>query len=331
MRRWGRRQLARRPLRYTRSALLLMLAISMGVFALSYAATWSSSQRDQAAYQAGAAVRVVPGTSLERTAGLGAAGGYAGLESLALASPVERARDGVLVPAAAGSADLLAIDADSALPSCSSESDESASPARRSHGCAAGRPPGPRLATLPDGTTSLRITPVIDISRIVREVYDEETGEVDLIPLDLADLEAIRVRAAAIVRDARGLLYRGWSEIRDDGRCGAGAARVTRARKGSGGPASCTLTGAHLDGPVELAGLALEVWLPQETLTTEGIDRGRRAVRRPRADGPWTQVVPVSARRLAGDHGRRAADRSRDVPAEPDRGHDGPSRRRRVR
>ncbi len=41
----GSRQLARRPLRYTRSALLLMLAMSMGVFALSYATTWASSQR----------------------------------------------------------------------------------------------------------------------------------------------------------------------------------------------------------------------------------------------------------------------------------------------
>ena len=34
-----------------------MLALSLGVFALSYSATWATSQRDQAAYQAGADIR----------------------------------------------------------------------------------------------------------------------------------------------------------------------------------------------------------------------------------------------------------------------------------
>ncbi len=55
----GSRQLARRPLRYTRSALLLVLAVALGTFAAAYAATWTRSQADQAAYQAVASVRVV--------------------------------------------------------------------------------------------------------------------------------------------------------------------------------------------------------------------------------------------------------------------------------
>ncbi len=55
----GSRQLARRPLRYTRSALLLMLAAALGTFAASDAATWTQSQRDQATYQAAADMRVV--------------------------------------------------------------------------------------------------------------------------------------------------------------------------------------------------------------------------------------------------------------------------------
>jgi len=55
----GARQLARRPLRYTRSALLLMLAAALGTFAAADAATWTSSQDDQAAYQAAADMRVV--------------------------------------------------------------------------------------------------------------------------------------------------------------------------------------------------------------------------------------------------------------------------------
>ena len=55
----GARQLARRPLRYTRSALLLMLAVALGTFAFAHAATWTRSQADQATYQAAADARVV--------------------------------------------------------------------------------------------------------------------------------------------------------------------------------------------------------------------------------------------------------------------------------
>ncbi len=55
----GGRQLARRPLRYTRAALLLMLAAALGTLAAAHAATWSRSQADQATYQAAGDIRVV--------------------------------------------------------------------------------------------------------------------------------------------------------------------------------------------------------------------------------------------------------------------------------
>ena len=54
----GSRQLARRPLRYTRSALLLMLAAALGTFAAADAATWAASQEDQATYAAAADLRM---------------------------------------------------------------------------------------------------------------------------------------------------------------------------------------------------------------------------------------------------------------------------------
>jgi FtsX-like permease family protein len=54
----GARQLARRPLRYTRSALLLMLAAALGTFAAADAATWAASQQSQAAYAAAADLRM---------------------------------------------------------------------------------------------------------------------------------------------------------------------------------------------------------------------------------------------------------------------------------
>lgn len=57
----GARQLARRPLRYTRSALLLLLAAALGTFAAIYASTWTQSQADQAAYRSASDIRFVAG------------------------------------------------------------------------------------------------------------------------------------------------------------------------------------------------------------------------------------------------------------------------------
>lgn len=56
----GAWQISRRPLRYARSALLLMIAMAIGLFALSYGSTWELSQKDQANYQIGADVRLSP-------------------------------------------------------------------------------------------------------------------------------------------------------------------------------------------------------------------------------------------------------------------------------
>jgi hypothetical protein len=53
-------QVARRPARHSRSALLLIMAISMGLFAAAYTSTWKQSQQDQAEYQAGADIRAEP-------------------------------------------------------------------------------------------------------------------------------------------------------------------------------------------------------------------------------------------------------------------------------
>lgn len=290
----GSRQLARRPLRYTRSALLLMLAMSMGVFALSYAATWSTSQRDQAAYQAGAAVRVMPGSSLGTPPAWALPAAYSGLGSLALASPVERLSDGISFPAAAGSADLLALDADTAAGIVLFRADESAVPlGDLMRPLRAGRPE-PRLATLPGATTYLRITPVIDIASIVREVYDDETGEVTDIPLDLADLEPIRVSASAIVRDAHGLLYRGSSEIVSmAGSVPQLLVPFQPARDRAADPTQAPA--GHLDGPIQLAGLALDVWLPLETLTTRGVIGVAEVAAGLGRTGPWTDVSLTSA------------------------------------
>ena len=69
----GARQVARRPLRYTRAALLLILAAALGTFASAHAATWTQSQADQAAWTAGSDVRIEPGPQSDVPRGRSAA------------------------------------------------------------------------------------------------------------------------------------------------------------------------------------------------------------------------------------------------------------------
>ena len=56
----GFRQIARRPRGYSRSILLLVLAVAIGVFAATYSETWHRSQVDQAGIAAGVDVLVDP-------------------------------------------------------------------------------------------------------------------------------------------------------------------------------------------------------------------------------------------------------------------------------
>jgi len=83
-------QVARRPLRYARSALLLMLALGIGLFTVSYASTWRLSQDDQADFQIGADLLV---ESNQRPDALGAihiADAYRDLDGVEAVMPVWR-------------------------------------------------------------------------------------------------------------------------------------------------------------------------------------------------------------------------------------------------
>jgi hypothetical protein len=268
----GSRQLARRPLRYTRSALLLMLAMSMGVFALSYGATWSGSQRDQAAYQAGADVRVVPGRTGDVPSAAALADMYPLLPGVETASPVERISNRVSFRA--GSADILALNADTASRIVHFRPDESAASLDQLLGALRAGRPEPALATLPDGTTFVRIRAVVDIRSIERFVFDPETGDFDSEPVDPDELTGVRVRANAIVRHPSGLMSR----------VDSGLLPVT-------GDETDVVLPVGTSGAVELAGIGVEVWLPNETLLGRG-KAGVGAVEAASSEtGPWAEVA----------------------------------------
>ncbi len=269
----GSRQLARRPLRYTRTALLLILALSLGVFAVSYAATWSTSQRDQATYQAGADVRAAAANRTGLPAVLPAA--YAGIPGVQAAMPVERIEGAISL--ASNRVDVLALDADLATSVVRFRGDESTRPIGELMGALSEGRPAPELVTLPEDATYLRIDPLLDIRDIVQfpEAFDEPP-----IPLDPATLTDLGMTATAIVRDAHGLIFRLESEPTNV----------------AGDDATIILPlvppgTAGLDGPLELAGLELDVSTPDDTSTNDarvgvtGLSVGSSA------DGPWSPLA----------------------------------------
>jgi hypothetical protein len=84
----GTWQVSRRPLRYAGPALLLVMAIAVGVLSVTAGVTWRQSQLDQADFQAGADVRITPPRDVTALAPLGQGAAYGTLPSVTAASPV---------------------------------------------------------------------------------------------------------------------------------------------------------------------------------------------------------------------------------------------------
>ncbi|MET8155105.1 FtsX-like permease family protein [Sphaerisporangium sp. NPDC005289] len=87
----GAWQVSRRPLRYSGPALLLTMAVAIGVVSMATAATWRTSQRDQARHQAAADLRVSGPVEAAELGPLGRGATYGGLAGVRAISPVYRA------------------------------------------------------------------------------------------------------------------------------------------------------------------------------------------------------------------------------------------------
>ena len=192
------RQVARRPLRFTRAALLLVLAAALGTFGAVYATTWSSSHADQAAYAAGADIRVTPGPGVVRTAwSLGS--GYREIPGVVAALPVTRGelgigqvvRSGVLLEPDARTAPGIV-----AFPPGS----ETASLSGQLAALAAARPPTSGIP-LPDGTSSLRVDLDAALTEKGQEIQTDSGPYTFEIPPDYRG-----IGISAVVVDADGLI-----------------------------------------------------------------------------------------------------------------------------
>ena len=281
----GSRQLARRPLHYTRTALLLILAVSLGVFALSYAATWSSSQEDQATYQVGADVRAVainrPGVNQTLPVD------YAAIPGVQAAMPVERIAGGASL--ASGSVDVvLAIDAAAAESIVRFRGDESTQPVDQLMGVLRDGRPAPEIVTLPQDAAYLRIIPELEIRGMLEfpEVYDPAVGPT---PVDPATVTDVSVSATAVVRDARGLFYRLESETVPMVDFEAEILVPLAPRPAPDADAARSGTG-QLEGPLQLVGLELDVALPVNTMTTDADVGVSNLSAGAASDGPWADL-----------------------------------------
>lgn len=281
----GARQLARRPLRYTRSALLLVLAVSMGVFALSYAATWAGSQRDQALYQAGADIRLPAGASRTGLPVTALAGAIEELPDVAAATPVERIADGVKF-AATGSADLILLDAASAGDVVLLRSDAASEPFPSLLQPLLAARPAPKLPPIPDGTAFLRIRPAATITAIQQIVPGPEPGSEQQITLDPSTV-IVQMGATAIVRDAHGLLYQFHAPVTTLGPDTAIVIPLV-APGGTGEP-------LRLDEPISIAALSVEVYLPEGAIMLEGAFGVAALGAGTNAGGPWADVPLAGA------------------------------------
>ncbi len=187
-------QVARRPQRYGRSALLLMLALAIGLYAIAYTDTWSDSQQDQAAYQTGSDLRIQPDRRVSRafpTWALSSA--YTQIPNVTGALPVTR--DTMIISRSAGTGQMLGLDTTNAADLVSFRSDlAEQSLASLLEPLTASRAVAPALR-LPDDTQRLTLNAALTL-----EPSDPaNVGEVNT---------SITPAITVVLRDGRGMIYR---------------------------------------------------------------------------------------------------------------------------
>ena len=169
-------QLARRPRAYSRSVLLLVLAVAIGVFATTYASTWHRSQVDQARHAVGADLRVEPSAVAGAPPPMGLASSY---EQLGAVTALPVASDTFAVGGAGTeTATFLALDARRAGSAVRVRDDFAARPLDELlRPLAAGRGSGASLA-LPGKPTRLAVSARLSFAPW-RPVAARDVGYVD--------------------------------------------------------------------------------------------------------------------------------------------------------
>ncbi len=190
----GAWQVARRPLRYTRSALLLMLALAIGLFAVSYTRTWTDSQRDQADYQVGADMRVTPDRRTGRAIPQHTlANAYQQVEGVQEPMPV--IRNSAVISRSAGTGRVVGMDATTAAEVVIFRSDLADSSLDSLMEELAARRPTIPLVEIPGEPLRLALDIELTLSALPEDAPPEAN-------------QVISPSASIVVQDVRGMIYR---------------------------------------------------------------------------------------------------------------------------
>ena len=260
----GGREIARRPQRSTRIALLVVLAAALGTLAATHAATWTQSQDDQAAYAVPSDVRVLAGP-VAALPGWLAAPAYRAVLGVSGATPV--LVRGVDAGPAAG-AQLLAVDAAAAdALAAGPGAPASLAARRRDLALLSAAMPGDGGIAIPDGTRRLAVT----VDAGLRAGGPEPGAG----PNDVA-LPGVDVRL--VLRDASGRISR--VEAGRAAPSGSTTLEVPLARRlaGTGGPGTSPTSQASAATPLapdpglRLIGVEVAVPTPADAVAVGRID-----------------------------------------------------------
>ncbi len=189
-------QFSRRPLRAAGPVLLLVLAVAMGMLAIGQSASWNRSQRDQADFRSGAAVRMLGGISGDPAS----AGVYAELPGVRNAAPAYRATAGL---SDERTADVLALDTAHADEHMLLRTDLADESPQRLLGSLA--PPTTPRTGLPLPKNSTRFTADVRITGTGAAEGGSPSGKAPLLTLLMEDRYAMpyRVLAGSVPADGR--------------------------------------------------------------------------------------------------------------------------------
>lgn len=197
-------QVSRRPSRYARSSLLLIMAVGIGFFAASYATSWTASQRDQAAFQTGADIRAIPWQGNRAIGPMHLSSAYESIDGVTGSMPVhtirgQLGREGTL-------AEFVILDAMPAAQLVDIRGDLSPNWSDLMSQLSAQRP-SLGSAPLPGEPTQIELT--LEATEMIPEGEDFQTCDF-LREGEEPDLEetCFRAEVAVVVQDGRGLLHR---------------------------------------------------------------------------------------------------------------------------
>ena len=285
----GAQQIARRPLRYTRAALLLMLAVSMGVFAISYADTWHTSQRDQAAYQVGADVRMVSNGGGGTVPAWSLDAALARLDGVATTMPVNR--QFLRLPTGSRQGTLLALDAPALAEVMTVRGDLAATSLGELARRLDERRPDLALLSLETAPRRILVEARLAVERISVFAFNDETQQFELDERPIAEVGGVTMGAEIVVRDARGIVERftaGPLPFDPNGNrividLVPGTPRTVEAVEEFGGGFS---------GPLEILAIDLDIGLPASSVADVGRIVLEGLATSPSAEGEdWSEVA----------------------------------------